>query len=77
MVSVGTESRVKHNKTPTDSGLRPYPSAFCVPSASGIAPVRFRLAMNVHPLCLKVNTLLTGSRRNILSEGQACYQIAS
>ena len=33
------------------------PSASAVPPASGIAPVRVRRAMNVHPPCPVVNTL--------------------
>src|SRR5215213_3556075 len=44
------------------SRLAPKPSAFCWLSASGIAPVRVLLAMNVHPACHNVNTLFVVSR---------------
>jgi hypothetical protein len=38
------------------SRLASKPSAFCWLSASGIAPVRVWLMMNVHPACQNVNT---------------------
>src|SRR5215218_9107949 len=38
------------------SRLASKPSAFCWLSASGIAPVRVWLTMNVHPTCQNVNT---------------------
>ena len=38
------------------SRLASKPSAFCWLSASGIAPIRVWLTMNVHPACLIVNT---------------------
>ena len=46
------------------SRLASKPSAFCWLSASGIAPVRVWLTVNVHPACQDVNTLFTGSRKS-------------
>ena len=43
--------------------LASKPSAFCWLSASGIAPVRVWLTMNVHPACQNVNTLFTVLRK--------------
>jgi hypothetical protein len=40
------------------SRLASKPSAFCWLSASGIAPVRVWLTMNVYPACHNVNTLI-------------------
>lgn len=62
-ITVPTGQGPGHNKTPTDSGLRLYPSAFRSPSAFGIAPGCFRRAMNVHPLFLNVNTFLMPLRK--------------
>ena len=47
------------------SRLASKPSAFCWLSASGIAPVRVWLTMNVHPACQNVNTLFTVSRKSL------------
>ena len=54
------------------SRLASKPSAFCWLSASGIAPVRVWLVMNVHPACQNVNTLFA-----VLGKSQSPSRLGS
>ena len=53
----GAPRRVSPKAERRQSRLASKPSAFCWLSASGIAPVRVWLVMNVHSACQNVNTL--------------------
>ena len=44
--------------------LRASPVGVCLPHASGIAPLRVWLVVNVHPACRSVNTLAVNCARH-------------
>jgi hypothetical protein len=67
----GAPRRVSPKAERRQSRLASKPSAFCWLSASGIAPVRVWLTMNVHPACQNVNTLCADRRILVPSRRRA------